>query len=437
MADSCTIEANPDIAGIGVRVSIYIQALFALLPAALALYKYGTTRRPATSNAGTTGAPEVATEDISLSDLWRQHREAVQHTPALSDEEKEEEQDEVRETWLPVQVTGAALLISAIIQVKLYGLDLYHALIVINLSWINNITAFGLAITDMVLENPADFFSRRNKAILPYVMCSLHLTATAAFGLWVFSNINNFGGNTECNSDIHYWVFGHQVSTTAPGFRTTGLVISGLAICPIINLALELCFEMVLSFAFLLPTVYFYAMVTFVRRLPSNSGMSMMVGRSGLGRLATDLLFRNSARRVYILATPYAFMVIIFIIATEELIVVNSALVQEGENDWTFGQTLAMFVILPVLLDVYSKLRKAWKIWKKITDGGEVDEEAEIERDDKGEAAQIADHSDEPAMAQHPDVTAEATERPTSEFIPEETTFLQRDDEITLPHLDA
>ncbi|KZO96200.1 hypothetical protein CALVIDRAFT_527629 [Calocera viscosa TUFC12733] len=433
MADNCTIAANPDIAGIGVRVSIYLQALLALFPAAVALYKYGMTHAQV-SNFGVIGEPEAIAEYNRQSELWKQNPEAaIQHLRDLYDAEMKEEREEVRQTWLPVQVMGAALLVSAIIQVKLYGMDLYHALIVINLSWINNMTALGLALTDMFLANPVDFFfgwKKHPKQLIPYVMCSLHLTATGAFGLWVFSNIDDFGGNPGCNSDIHYWVFGHQVSATAPGFRKAGLIISGLAICPMVNLQLELLFDVIVGFVFLWPGVLLHIIVVLILAVILTLVTKLCIPmnrRGGLINFFENLPIHSPARRVYSNAMPYAFMIMLFIIATEELIVINRGLVQEGEDDWTFGQTLAMFVLLPVVLDVYSKLRKAWKLQigeKKAEEAAE----GEAEEEQGGKQGPAAEDSDHPT-----------TERPAhtdSEATPGNDEALRRNEEIELPALD-
>ncbi|KZT59663.1 hypothetical protein CALCODRAFT_182395 [Calocera cornea HHB12733] len=369
MSNSCTIDANPDIAGIGVRVSIYIQALLAIIPAAVALYQYGMTHTTV-KNFGVNGEADAIREYHHQTELWRRDPQAAkQHLRDLYESASKQDRAVVRGAWLAVQVTGAALLISAFIQVKLYGLDLYHALIVINLSWISHMTALGLALTELFLADPVDFFfgwgQKSLKQLLPYILCSLHLTATAAFGLWVFSNIDDFGGNAGCNSDIHYWVFGHQVSATNPHFRKAGLVISGLAICPNINLQLEILFSGLVGFLLSLPGLIIHIVVVIILVVILLLVTKLCLSQAQKDKLTKflgDLGIHNPMRRVYGQAMPYALMIMLFIIATEELIVVNRELVSDGENDWTFGQTLAMFVLLPVILDVISKLRRASRL---------------------------------------------------------------------------
>ncbi|KDQ13350.1 hypothetical protein BOTBODRAFT_111687, partial [Botryobasidium botryosum FD-172 SS1] len=98
MSSGC-IEANPDIAGIGVRVSIYVQAFMSLVPPI-----------------------------IFLADGVLTH----------------EEMRSVESVSVSILVTACALLVSAFIQVGTLGLSVYHALIVLHLSWINAMNYFVL-----------------------------------------------------------------------------------------------------------------------------------------------------------------------------------------------------------------------------------------------------------------------------------------------------
>ncbi|KAF8153831.1 hypothetical protein B0H34DRAFT_661572, partial [Crassisporium funariophilum] len=92
---SC-INPNPDIAGIGVRVSVYIQA-FLNLASALIFAKDGVV--------------------------------SVYETTILT------------RTSTSLFITGCALLLSAFIQTGTMGVSVYHALIVLNLSWVNVLSA--------------------------------------------------------------------------------------------------------------------------------------------------------------------------------------------------------------------------------------------------------------------------------------------------------
>ncbi|KAF6747741.1 hypothetical protein DFP72DRAFT_1016034 [Ephemerocybe angulata] len=93
----CTIPGNPDIAGFGVRIAIYIQNLLCFLPAFWALFD-----------------GKVSQGELDAAE--------TQATTNL--------------------VLAFAILISSIVQAQTLGLTNYHASIVLNMSWMNNTNAF-------------------------------------------------------------------------------------------------------------------------------------------------------------------------------------------------------------------------------------------------------------------------------------------------------
>ncbi|KAF6750506.1 hypothetical protein DFP72DRAFT_1013204, partial [Ephemerocybe angulata] len=93
----CLIPANPDIAGIGVRIAIYAQNLLCFFPA-----------------------------------FW-----------ALLDGKVTETELESAETQATTNLVLAfAILISSMVQTTTLGLTSYHASIVLSMSWMNNTNAF-------------------------------------------------------------------------------------------------------------------------------------------------------------------------------------------------------------------------------------------------------------------------------------------------------
>jgi hypothetical protein len=97
---NCTevIPANPDISGIGVRVAIYIQNILSFIPAFYALWNDGKI------------------ETLELRTI------ETQSTTIL--------------------ITAFAILISAIVQARTFGLSSFHAFIILCLSWMNNTNTF-------------------------------------------------------------------------------------------------------------------------------------------------------------------------------------------------------------------------------------------------------------------------------------------------------
>ncbi|KAJ6550823.1 hypothetical protein DFH09DRAFT_606698 [Mycena vulgaris] len=92
----CTgIEPNPDIAGIGVRVAIYAQALLSIV------------------------YPVFFVWDGKISP---------------------KESKIMSRISINIALTACALLVSTGIQAATFGISLYHALIILQLSWINSMT---------------------------------------------------------------------------------------------------------------------------------------------------------------------------------------------------------------------------------------------------------------------------------------------------------
>ncbi|KAF6763491.1 hypothetical protein DFP72DRAFT_1136017, partial [Ephemerocybe angulata] len=93
----CNIPANPDIAGIGVRLAIYAQNFLCFIPALSALWDGKVTEAELDS------AQTQATTNLVL---------------------------------------AFAILISSMVQATTLGLTNYHASIVLSMSWMNNTNAF-------------------------------------------------------------------------------------------------------------------------------------------------------------------------------------------------------------------------------------------------------------------------------------------------------
>lgn len=93
----CSIPANPDISGIGVRIAIYIQNFLSFVLAVMALWDGNVTK-----------------EELEYAEM--------QTTTNL--------------------VLAFAILISSIVQARTFGISNYHGNIVLMMSWMNNTNAF-------------------------------------------------------------------------------------------------------------------------------------------------------------------------------------------------------------------------------------------------------------------------------------------------------
>jgi hypothetical protein len=94
----CEIPGNPDIAGIGVRIAIYIQNILSFGPAFYSLFNDRKVDRK-----------ELRT---------------------------------VEKQSTTILITAFAILISLIVQALAFNLSAFHTSIVLNLSWMNNTNTF-------------------------------------------------------------------------------------------------------------------------------------------------------------------------------------------------------------------------------------------------------------------------------------------------------
>ena len=134
-------------------------------------------------------------------------------------------------------LTGTALLIAAFIQATTLGLSVYHATIVLNLSWLNNVTAsavlsFRWLLDAHRLQGTTDWQRIKSKEFAAY---NLHLSATGALGIWLFSDVIGFDLSKQCSDSTVQYVFGHYPRVAAPASRITWLVVYTLAAIPLLN----------------------------------------------------------------------------------------------------------------------------------------------------------------------------------------------------------
>jgi len=245
-----------------------------------------------------------------------------------------------------VMVTGSALLIGAFVQALRYDFDLYHGLVVLGLSWLNVLTVFvplsvrfGKEFCQGLTPFRITFSDARHVGFL------LYLSAVGAYGIWLAHNISDFGSFPECNSSLVWVVVGRSIQATAPKLRAFLLAVSCLAVIPILNV----CF---LGAVILIGLLITMPGLTWVMLFPRWSPFDSSSNRSD-GRESTLLLRRAlgySPSGVALLAGAISIVLSVMVIAsTEQLIALNKQHVGEGEDDWTFGQILALLVlVLPV-----------------------------------------------------------------------------------------
>lgn len=291
--DQC-IEANPDISGIGVRLSIYLQNFIGPILTFLAFLD----------------------QKVEVGEL-----------------------DVVEAASTSVLLTACALLSSAFVQARSLGMSTYHALIILNLAWMNNTNTFVYAIICSYQNTEKGRFFTRLRLrpprdrILPFLVGSLHLSFVAGFGLWFWTTIDKFGTGAQCELQLPllYPILGRQILVTSTALRVVSLTLYAIIALPGVNVLVimwiiggtaNVLFHFIPSTPFLLPGCFW---------------LVMLVGINVIVIADTEIMIRHTKR-----------------------------FVMSGESDWTFGQTLAVILLLLPLRDVIVPSVKAkWKAWQE------------------------------------------------------------------------
>ncbi|KZT59257.1 hypothetical protein CALCODRAFT_198949 [Calocera cornea HHB12733] len=293
---SCTISvANPSIDGIGIRVAMYAQGILALLPLGIAIL--------AGDNI-----------DKELGD-------------ALGNDIKMNSQ--------AVLMTGCALLVASFIQAGRGSLDLYDAIIVLQLSWLNNLTAAFPALMRAVADHDP---VRRYSFWTNLGLYMLHCTVTGAFGIWIFHDIESW--SPGCAQEYFLVICGQKLEATGPHLRVAVLVISSLAVVPVVN---------VLAIFFLI----------FV-----------------LGGIEGLLCHWNDNHPPILAFLAWGAPSIIIIVSTEQFIGVNSSAISGSadESDWTFGQILALLLVVFPLWTVINRIITLYRPKSRSSTQGQEEE---------------------------------------------------------------
>jgi len=363
MESNCLIPANPDIAGIGIRVSLYAQAILVIVP--LVLFPF--TPNPF-AGSPTSRLARKLFDDISLN----------------------------MDTIL---VTGMGLLIAAFVEDRLYDFDLYRGLVVLNPSWLNVLTLI-LPVMAMMIDQEEGGRSF-SKLMRQYAAFIAYFSAVGAYGISLSYRISDFGSFSDCNSATVWAIAGRSVQATTPQLRAFLLALSLMAVIPLFNLIL-LFYPLVIV---LLGPVLVAALVALLVLLLWEGILALFKlvrGRSGcmigspssrsepivLAPTRSRFDFPELSDDQQQLLLTLGFLTVnitsaaIIITSTEQLIAFNKHHVGDGENEWTFGQILALLLLVPSLSQV------AGRIWTAIRGDGDSSTVApEDER--RGEATPV------------------------------------------------
>lgn len=294
-ATSQCIPSNSDISGIGVRTAVYAQNLITFIPALYTL---------ADGKVTPTELESLETQSSSI------------------------------------LIAAFALLISTIIEVRTEGLSNYHVTVILNLSWINNTNTFiylllyfyrrvnmptvlegegsGVKISTWKLWKKEIHKVLRNPVLL---IGSIHLSLMAAVGIWLWSNPLTFGAFHTCEHPPSVAVVGGIVPINSKGLQIWSLFIYSIVLVPGLNLVIP---------SSLLLGIFWLHHHFFTKS--RGFGQSIFPVIVGLALLALT--------------------VILLLMDTERAITANKGLLLPGDSQWTFGQTLALVLLLLPLRDI-------------------------------------------------------------------------------------
>ncbi|KAG6843102.1 hypothetical protein H0H87_007830 [Tephrocybe sp. NHM501043] len=307
--------ANPDVSGIGVRIAIYAQNLLSFAPALLAL------------------------RDKKV-------------TPT--------ELDALETQSTTILITAFAILVSTIVQARTSGISNYHTSIVLDLSWMNNTNLFiylllytyrRVNLSDAELEAEAKdrlrypvkrlarwIYEARKAIVNPVIIIgTFHLSLMASVGIWFWSNPAHFSTVSPGNCALlaSAVVVGKAVPLGSPGLRIWSLLIYSVLFIPFFNLLIPVALLGVPLFA-----------------LQHSKQMKVCWIMAGLGILGViDVLL--------LFDTEWGIRKNI-----------NQKLLSPEEGNWTFGQTLALLLLLVPLRDLGEAFweRRAKSLGKRLLD---------------------------------------------------------------------
>ncbi|KAG6884187.1 hypothetical protein C0992_006794, partial [Termitomyces sp. T32_za158] len=246
------------------------------------------------------------------------------------------------------------------------GISNYHASIVLDLSWMNNTNLFiyfllyiyhrvNLSRDDLNEEVRVSLLARwiyeakkasKNSVI---IIGSLHLSLMAAVGIWLWSHPARFGASGSCSLSATISIFGQQINLGSHGLRIWSILVYSTVLVPLLNL--------------FIPTAFFFMPLLILKHVFGSSKNvflhSIMIG---LGMLAV--------------------IDIILLVDTEVAIKENMNRFQlTGEAQWTFGQTLALLLLLVALRDLGESLleKRAKQLDNQILEASKNGEKKSVE----------------------------------------------------------
>ncbi|KAF9259594.1 hypothetical protein L218DRAFT_658246 [Marasmius fiardii PR-910] len=357
---TCSIPANPDIGGIGVRLAIYAQTLLAfcqastMIKASACELDEGRQRKLSSS--------EPASFIQWLFAFPTQHFNKKRSNQFFNNSQFDA--GVVEQLEGSIFVVGLSVIISAIIQAQSStGLTTYHTLIVLNISLISNLAGLVIWMTrpdmDSIMfilfkeDHPRwhDRLSKAKEVVARNFWRIAHHLLLSASGLYFWSTQDaSLANQPPCLPPTYYWILGLKLPIPFPLLRVYSLILFPFFMFPSYALA-----------TVLLVMVSPITTLTLIANIVATASRTMfqsLAGRFPSIRRAIDCLsspfiwlekrcktlsqrLSSPASSSYIVLIACTTFILYMITSTEMTIKINQ--VAEGENDWSYGQTLALF----------------------------------------------------------------------------------------------
>ncbi|KAF9069994.1 hypothetical protein BDP27DRAFT_1447289 [Rhodocollybia butyracea] len=429
---TCTIIENPDIAGVGVRFSMYLPALLASLNSGYITAKifvkmfnavlpemvtdvFGEDQLESKSIASEAHSSRRSARSSSASIISGDSAGSRSNSGKNAQTEEDEEQLEKYLKYLEylednphyfesakalersLFLVGSAIVASAILDGAFItsdtGLSPYHALIVLNLTLLNNMAGAGFALFRMgavvAKMETRDRKQEQSKLVSwtiqffdVFGLGFIQMVMILGFGLWFWISatfLHTFSGymmtdggsnqESECVTKTLYWVF-HQIRVEAslsikiislifylgtplvPLLGPANLIVPSLIIIRMIPLAAgTLVSTTIYLFGVAFPRIAMHMYHRRTHRFTTTSAGEHDAILAFFPTLEPSTTSYRLIMLVFVVAnsTPIFFLVI----STEKTISMNSqaGTVVSNGSSWTYGQTLASFTaVIGVLM---------------------------------------------------------------------------------------
>ncbi|EEB95556.1 hypothetical protein MPER_05455, partial [Moniliophthora perniciosa FA553] len=273
-----------------------------------------------------------------------------------------EEEQALLKIYTPLLISSMALLITTGIQQVTIGLGNYHILLVLNLMWMMNASALVICVVPTL-----EWLSRSQvlpTPLLGVIFVSIHLTGMSVLGLWHWIRLNIRGLNpdldpAECFDEITTTYLFMQFPITDDRIRILSLVFYSFMVIPILNI----------EFAVMLVNGVSWLVVSPAKRMLNRvlpQTLVLLYTWFLLKAYGRDWQWLEPRLKCIVAVLLPLIIAVHTVIDTELTIRRNTTLVGNDERRWTFGQVLALLLVILPLIQAISMFLNGTPLGKKV-----------------------------------------------------------------------